>query len=374
MSEKRDYYDVLGTKKNDSKEDIKKAFRKLAFQYHPDRNKESNAEEKFKEISEAYAVLSDDQKRQQYDMFGHSGISGRYSQEDIFRGANFQDIFREFGFGFDSIFESLFGGSRGGFSFRTRTQTGPSRGRDLETRVEITLEQAAFGAEVELTLNRMESCTRCGGNGAEPNSQVISCPRCNGSGQIQQRTQSLFGQMISITTCPRCNGRGDVPQVICNTCQGIGVEQKRRKLKITVPEGIEDDVYLTLREQGDTGKWGGPRGDLYVKIRIKPHNYLIRRGRDIIHETKITFPQAALGTELKVPTLKGEASLKIPAGTQNNDILRMRGLGVPSRFGKGDQLIHITVIVPKNLNKRQKELIIELDKELTKPRKKFFGL
>jgi molecular chaperone DnaJ len=374
LSEKRDYYEVLGVKKNDSKEDIKKAFRKLAFQYHPDRNKEPDAEEKFKEISEAYAVLSDEQKRRQYDMFGHSGISGRYSQEDIFRGANFQDIFREFGFGFDSIFETLFGGRMGGFSFRTRTQTGPKKGRDLETRVEISLEQAAFGAEVELSLNRMESCSRCGGNGAEPNSQVISCPRCNGSGQIQQRTQSLFGQMISITTCPRCYGRGEVPQVVCKTCQGIGIEQKRRKLKITVPEGIEDDVYLTLRGQGDTGKWGGPRGDLYVNVRIKPHKYLIRRGRDVIHETKITFPQAALGTVLKVPTLKGEASLKIPAGTQNNDILRMRGIGIPSRFGKGDQLVHITVIVPKNLNKKQKELIIELDKELNKPRKKFFGL
>lgn len=372
MTEKRDYYDVLGIEKSVSQDEIKKAFRKLAFQYHPDRNKEPDAEDRFKEISEAYAVLSDEQKRRQYDMFGHAGISGRYTQEDIFRGANFQDIFREFGFGFNSIFESFFGGGSSGFGFRTRTRTGPRRGRDLETRVEITLEQAAFGAEVELSLNRMDICKRCGGNGAEPNTQIITCPRCNGSGQIQQRTQSLFGQMISVTTCSRCSGRGEIAETKCKTCGGAGLEQKRRTLKVSVPEGIEDGIYLTLRGQGDAGQWGGSRGDLYVHVRIKPHKHLIRRGKDVIHETHISFPQAALGAEIKVPTLKGEATLKIPAGTQNNNILRMKGQGIPGRFGRGDQLVHITILVPKRLNKKQKKLITELEEELNKSNKSFW--
>jgi molecular chaperone DnaJ len=373
LTEKRDYYEVLGVEKNANKDTIKKAFRKLAFQYHPDRNKEPDAEEKFKEISEAYAVLNDDQKRNQYDRFGHSGISGRYSQEDIFRGANFQDIFREFGFGFENIFESIFGGGIGGFGFRTRGQSGPRRGRDLETRVEISLEQAAFGAEVELSLNRLDTCSRCQGSGAEPNTQVITCNRCNGAGQIRQQTQSLFGQMISVSTCPQCNGRGELPEIQCKTCKGLGIEQKRRKLKVTIPEGIEDGVYLTLRNQGDAGQWGGQRGDLYVHIRIRPHEKLIRRGVDLIHETFITFPQAALGTEIMVPTLKGEALLKIPPGTQNNDILRMRGQGIPSRYGRGDQLVHITVLVPKKLSKKQKQLVKELEEELLKTKKSFWN-
>ncbi len=369
MSKKRDYYEVLSVDKNASEDEIKRAFRKLAFKYHPDRNKEPDAEEKFKEISEAYAVLSDPQKKQQYDTFGHAGIDGRYSAEDIFRGANFQDIFRDMGFGddiFSRIFGNMFGGGFGGF--RTQMRTGPRRGRDLETRVEITLEQAAFGAQVELSLNRMETCGRCDGNGAEPGSKVITCPRCGGSGQIQQRTQSLFGQMITVTTCPRCQGRSQVPEINCSKCGGNGLEDKRRTIQVNVPAGVEDGIYLTLRSQGEAGLYGGPSGDLYVIVRIKPHKYLKRRGIDVIYETKISFPQAALGTEIEVPTLKGLDKLKIPSGTQNGDILRMRGKGMPSRFGTGDELVHITVTVPKKLSRKEKQLIEELDKELNKKR------
>jgi molecular chaperone DnaJ len=373
VTEKRDYYEVLGLDRNASQDDIKRAFRKLAFQYHPDRNKEPDAEEKFKEISEAYAVLSDPQKKQQYDAFGHAGISGAYSQEDIFRGADFQDIFRDMGFGddiFSRIFGSMFGGGFGGF--RTQVRTGPRRGRDLETRVEITLEQAAFGSQVELSLRRMETCSRCGGNGAEPGSKVVTCPRCGGSGQVQQRTQSIFGQMITVTTCPRCQGRGQITEVNCSKCGGNGLEEKRRTIQVNVPEGVEDGVYLTLRGQGEAGPYGGPPGDLYVMVRIKPHKYLQRRGMDVIYEQEISFPQAALGAEIEVPTLKGNETLKIPSGTQNGDILRMRGKGMPSRFGTGDELVHITILIPKRLSRKERRIIEELDKELNK--KGLFGL
>lgn len=367
MADKRDYYEVLGIEKASSKDEIKKAFRKLAFKYHPDRNKEPDAEEKFKEISEAYAVLSDNQKKQQYDMFGHAGINGRYSREDIFRGANFNDIFREMGFSGD-IFSRIFGGVFGGRGFRTQSRAGPRKGRDLETRVEITLENAAFGTEVELSLNRMDTCSRCGGNGAEPDTKILTCPRCKGAGQIQQRRQSLFGQMITVNTCPRCQGRGRIPQTPCKTCNGAGLEERRRKMQITIPEGIEHGVYLTLRGQGEAGPYGGPRGDLYVRVRVRQHKYLIRRGMDIIYETEINFPQAALGTEINVHTLKGTADLKVPSGTQSGDILRMKGQGIPGRYGRGDQLVHVTVTIPKKLNRKQRQLIEELDKELRKKR------
>ncbi|MFC1803464.1 molecular chaperone DnaJ [Thermoproteota archaeon] len=370
MTEKKDYYDVLGVERSVSQDEIKKAFRKLAFQYHPDRNKEQDAEEKFKEISEAYAVLSDEQKKAQYDRLGHAGISGAYTQEDIFRGANFQDIFRDMGFGddiFSRIFGSMFGGGFSGFQ-TTRRRSGPPRGGDIETRIEITLEQAAFGAEVELSLNRTERCSRCDGNGAEPGSQIITCPQCEGRGQIQKRTQSLFGQMITVTTCPRCQGRGQIPEKPCRKCGGKGLENKRRTLSINVPEGIDDGVYLTLRGQGDAGPYGGLNGDLYVQVRVKPHENLIRRGNDVIYEARINFPQAALGTEIEVPILRGKDTLKVPSGTQNGDILRLKGKGIPGRFRRGDQLVHITVTVPKKLSHRQRQLVEELDEELGKKR------
>ena len=375
VSGQRDYYEVLGIDRNATQDDIKRAFRKLAFKYHPDRNKEPDAEEKFKEISEAYAVLSDPEKKQQYDTFGHDGIRGSYTSEDIFRGANFQDIFRDMGFG-DDIFSRIFGNifSGGGFGgFRTQTRTGPRRGRDIETSIEITLEQAAFGAEIELSLNKLDTCSRCGGSGAEPGFNVSSCPQCGGSGQIQQRRQSLFGQMITVTTCPRCEGRGRTPERNCSVCSGSGLEERRRKLEVNVPPGVEDGVYLTLRGQGEAGRFGGPKGDLYVRVNIKPHEKLLRKGRDVIYEAEISFPKAALGTEIEVPVLGGKEKLKIPSGTQNGDILRIRGKGMPSRFGNGDELVHITVNVPKRLTRRQRELIEKLDEELGK-RRGLFGI
>jgi molecular chaperone DnaJ len=367
MSEKRDYYEVLGVDRNAPQDEVKKAFRKLAFQLHPDRNKEKGSEEKFKEVSEAYAVLSDPEKRQKYDAFGHAGISGSYSQEDIFRGADFSD----FGINIEDIFERFFGGGFGGFGFQ-RVRAGPQRGRNLQTMVEITLEQAASGAEVELSLNRLEQCSRCGGSGAEPGSSVVTCPKCGGTGQIQRSVSSPFGRMVTVTTCDRCQGRGRTPERPCSKCHGDGVEEGRKKINVKIPPGVEDEVYLTIRGQGEAGLYGGPAGDLYVGVRIKPHPYLIRRGSDLIFEAEIDFPQAALGAEIIVPTLSGESKLKIPQGIQNGTILRMRGLGIPSRYGKGDQLVHVAVKVPEKLNKRQRELIEELSKELSSDKKSWF--
>ncbi len=369
MAEKRDYYEVLNVERGASQDEIKKAFRKLAFQYHPDRNKEPDAEEKFKEISEAYAVLSDPEKKQQYDMFGHAGISGRYSAEDIFRGVNLRDIFTEFGFGDDllgRIFGGIFGGGFSGF----QRQRGPRRGSDLQTRIEVDLEQAAFGTEVEISLNRLQKCTKCSGTGAEPGTDLTTCPKCNGSGRIEHRTQSLFGQMIRVVTCDRCNGRGKTAETPCSNCRGRRLEERRSRLNVKVPQGIEDGTQLILRGQGEDSAFGGPPGDLYVTVRVRPHPYLIRRGRDIIYEAEISFPQAALGTTLQVPSLTGDKSLRVHPGTQSGAILRMRGEGIPSRFGKGDQLVHINVLIPKKLNRRQRELIEELEKDLGDKNKK----
>lgn len=365
MSEKRDYYEVLGIEKGASQDDIKKGFRKLAFQLHPDRNKEPDAEEKFKEISEAYAVLSDPDKKSQYDNFGHAGIHGRYTSEDIFRGANFRDIFTEFGFGND-LFSRIFGGIFNGFNdfgAQRQRRSGPPRGRDLQATVEVTLEQAAFGTEVELKINRLEQCERCGGDGAEPDSSVVTCENCGGMGQVRTRTQSLFGQMIRVQTCNQCQGRGQTPKVKCKKCGGDGLEDRRRTIQVKIPPGIENNSYLTLSGQGEAGPFKGPNGDLFVIVRVKPHPHLLRRGNDVIYEAEISFPKAALGTYLTVPTLGGKSEVKIPSGTQNGAILRLKGLGITSRFGKGDELIHISVIIPRKLTKKQRELIEELDKE-----------
>jgi len=369
VAEKRDYYEVLGIERGASQDEIKKAFRKLAFQYHPDRNKEPDAEEKFKEFSEAYAVLSDPEKKKQYDMFGHAGISGRYSAEDIFRGVNLRDIFTEFGFGDDllgRIFGGIFGGGFSGF----QRQRGPRRGSDLQTRIEVDLEQAAFGTEVEISLNRLQRCTKCGGTGAEPGTDLTTCSKCNGRGRIEHRTQSLFGQMIRVVACDRCNGRGKTAETPCNNCRGRSLEERKSRLNVKVPQGIEDGTQLILRGQGEDSAFGGPPGDLYVRVRVRPHPYLIRRGRDIIYEAEINFPQAALGTTLQVPSLTGDKSLRVPPGTQSGAILKMRGEGIPNRFGKGDQLVHINVLIPKKLNRRQRELVEELEKEIGDQRKK----
>ena len=364
MAAKRDYYEVLGVEKDASPDEIKKAFRKLAFELHPDRNKDPASEEKFKEISEAYAVLSDAEKRQKYDTYGHAGISGAYSQEDIFRGADFSG----FGVDMEDILRNFFGGAfGGGFGGFQRQRGGPQKGRDLQTGVEITLEQAATGATVELSLNKLEHCSRCGGSGAEPGTSVVTCPKCGGTGQIQRSVASPFGRMITVTTCDRCGGRGRTAEKPCTKCHGDGVEEARRKIDVKIPQGIDEDMYLTLRGQGDAGLYGGPPGDLFVGVRIKPHPYLLRKGADTIYEAEINVAQAALGAEITVPVIGGEERVKVPSGTQSGDIIRLKGRGMPSRYGRGDHLVHVTVKVPTRLSKRQRELMEELSGELGTP-------
>ncbi len=363
---KRDYYEVLDVPKNASKDEIKKAYRKLALKYHPDRNKSPDAEEKFKEISEAYAVLSDDEKRKQYDMFGHAGISGRYTTEDIFSGVDFDEIFRDFGFGFggiDSIFESFFSGF-GGRS-RARRRAGPRPGADLRYDLEITLEEVVFGSEKEIEVPRSEPCSVCHGSGAKPGTEPKVCKRCNGTGQIRLTQRRGYTVFTQITTCDVCHGKGTVIHKPCKECKGTGQVQTTRKLSIKIPSGVDTGSTLRLRGEGELSMNGGPPGDLFVVIYVKEHEIFTRHGNDIYYELPINFAQAALGAKIKVPTLNGKAELKIPAGTQTHTIFRLRGEGIPDidGYGKGDELIRIIVQTPNKLSKKQKELLKEFAKE-----------
>jgi molecular chaperone DnaJ len=362
MTSKRDYYEVLNVPRTASKEEIKKAYRKLALKYHPDRNKSPDAEEQFKEISEAYAVLSDDEKRTQYDRFGHAGISGRYTWDDIFRGADFDSIFRGMGFGFggfETIFDIFFGG-------RGRRGYGPQRGRDLRYDLELTLEEAAFGLDREVAIPGFDPCDTCHGSGVRPGTGPKNCPKCNGTGEVR-RIRS-FGNMhfTEIQTCNECHGKGVFVENLCAACKGSGAVQRLRKIKLKIPQGIDEGYSLRLAGEGAPGNHGRPKGDLYVVVHVKPHEIFERAGDDILCEAHIGFPQAALGTRIHVPTLDGKAKLKIPAGTQTGTLFRLRGKGMPHlrRWGRGDQLVRVIVRTPAKLTRRQKELLAELTREM----------
>ncbi len=356
MATKRDYYEILGVDKKAPPEDIKKAYRKLALQYHPDRNKSPEAEDKFKEISEAYAVLSDPNKKQQYDQFGHAGIDMRYTQEDIFRGADFGDIFREFGgFGFGrggSIFDLIFGRERGE---RQR------RGSDVLYEVAIDIEDAAFGKTVEMEVPRTEDCDVCNGSGAKPGTSPRRCPACGGSGQVSRTQNTPFGRFITTTTCGTCRGIGEIIDTPCSNCHGSGRVQRKRRIEVKIPPGVDTGSRLRIAGEGEAGEKGAPPGDLYVEIYVRPHEIFKRVGNDIITEVPISFTQAALGDEITVPTLNSKVKMKIPAGVQNNQVFRLRGKGIPGLHGssKGDQLVKIRVEVPTKLTERQKQLLRE---------------
>jgi molecular chaperone DnaJ len=360
MSSKRDYYEVLGVPKDAPKQEIKQAYRKLALEYHPDRNKSPDAEEKFKEISEAYAVLSDDEKRTQYDQFGHAGINGKYNWEDIYRNTDFASIFRDLGFGgFGSIFDMFFGGG-------ARRRNGPRKGADLRYDIEITLEEVAFGLEKELDVTGFDDCEICHGSGMKPGTDSQKCPKCNGTGEIQY-TRNLGGMYFTqVQPCSMCNGRGFPSENLCQKCKGTGATQSIHKINLKVPAGIEDGHSLRLSGEGKPGSKGGPRGDLYVVVHVKPHEIFVRRGDNILYEAQISFPQAALGTKIDVPTLDGEAKLKVPSGTQSGTIFRLKRKGVPHLhgWGKGDQFVNVVVQTPTKLSKRQKRILAELEKEL----------
>jgi molecular chaperone DnaJ len=360
---KKDYYEILGLKKGASKDEIKKAYRNLALKYHPDRvpaDQKKEAEEKFKEISESYAVLFDDQKRAQYDQFGHAGIDSRYSYEDIFRGADFSGIFEDLGFGgsiFEDFFESfnIFGG--GG----SRRRRGPRRGSDLQYDLEITFEEAAFGVEKTIVVPRHETCKDCRGTGAAKGSSTVKCSKCNGTGQI--RTQHSFGFIIA-QTCDKCRGAGEVIKTPCSKCRGSGRVAVERKIQVKIPAGVETGSRLRVSGEGEAGLKGGPRGDLYVAIYVRPHEIFSREDNHITCEVPISFVLAALGGEVNVPTLTGKVKMKIPVGTQSGKIFRLRGKGIKDLYGRGqgDQLVRIIVETPTHLNSTQKKALEEFAK------------
>jgi len=359
---KRDYYEVLGVSKNVSGDEIKKAYRKLALKYHPDRNKSSDAEEKFKEISEAYTVLSDSQKRQQYDQFGHAGIDSRYTEEDIFRGVNFDEIFRGMGFGFGGlgdVFESFFGGMG-------RTRSGPQRGADLRYDMELTLEEVVKGVKKKISVYRADQCNTCKGSGAKPGTKIKNCPDCKGSGQVQYVHTSGFGRIMRVETCGRCRGLGEFIETSCVDCRGSGLQKKLKALEVDIPHGVESGSSLRLSGEGEAGPNGGYKGDLYVVINVKPHPFFIREDDDLIYNQTLSIVQAALGVKMKVPGIQEKIEVDIPAGIQSGTILRLKNKGIPHlrRFGRGDQLIRIQVETPKKLTQRQRELLEELGKEL----------
>jgi len=362
MSHKRDYYEVLDVPKNASKKEIKKAYRKLALEYHPDRNKSPDAEGKFKEISEAYAILSDAKKRTQYDQFGHEGISGKYTWDDIFRSADFDRIFRDLGFGFrgfDTIFDMFFGG-------RTRGRYGPLKGADLRYDLEISLEEAAFGLEKDIRVPGFDVCDTCHGSGVKPGSGTKNCPRCNGTGEIRQTRNFGYMHFTEIHTCSKCHGKGVSIKNLCTDCKGTGTSSRLHRIKLKIPPGIDDGHSLRLSGEGKPGFKGGPNGDLYVVVRVKPHEIFERNGSNIFCEAHIGLPQAALGTKIHVPTLNGKAKLKIPGGTQTGTVFRLRGKGIPrlNGWGRGDQLVKVIVRTPTKLTGRQKKLLNELAKEM----------
>ena len=354
MATKRDYYEILGIDKKSSADDIKVAYRKLAMQYHPDRNKSPDADEKFKEISEAYAVLSDQNKRQQYDQFGHSGIDMRYSQEDIFKGTDFEGILRDFDFGSGrgSIFDIFFGRGR---------REGSRRGSDILYELAIEFEDSATGKKVDIEVPRLETCDVCNGSGAKPGTSPKTCSACRGTGQVYRTQNTPFGSFKTTSTCGTCHGAGNVIDSPCTTCHGGGRVQKRRKLEVKIPPGVDSSSRLRVPGEGETGEKGGPSGDLYVAIYVKPHKIFTRHDNDVVMETTISFAQAALGDEILVPTLGEEASMKIPAGTPNGHVFRLRGKGFPSLHlsGKGDQLVRVKIDVPTKLTERQKQLLKE---------------
>ena len=343
---KRDYYEVLGLSKGASADEIKKAYRKLSKQYHPDLNKEEGAEAKFKEIAEAYEVLSDDQKRARYDQFGHEDPSAGFGGGG-FGGAG--------GFGgFEDIFSSFFGG--GG---RRQDPNAPRKGDDLQYRMNISFEDAVFGKETEIEIPKEENCETCNGSGAKPGTTPQSCSHCQGAGTINQSVDTPFGRMVNKRTCPSCRGAGKIIVDKCTTCRGDGKVQKRKKIKVTIPAGVDDGQQLRVSSQGEAGYNGGPAGDLYIVFTVKRHEQFERDGDDIYFELKLTFPQAALGDEIEVPTIHGKVKLKIPAGTQSGAQFRLKDKGVKNvhGYGTGHQYVIVKVVTPTKLTEKQKQLL-----------------
>lgn len=354
----RDYYEILGVSRDASEQEIKKAYRRLARKYHPDVNKDDpDAESKFKEISEAYRVLSDPNLRQQYDRFGHDAFE-QAARGGAGPGGGGFDPFGGFG-GFDDlgdIFDMFFGGGEG----RRRSRTAARRGADLRYDLEIDFKEAAFGTKVNIQVPRDEICEHCQGARFEPGTGVERCPQCNGTGEVRQVRQTPFGRFMNVHTCPRCHGEGEIIRTPCSRCMGRGTQRRTRTLTVEIPAGVEDGQRLKLAGEGEAGERGGPPGDLYVYLTVRPHEFFERRGYDIYCEIPISFVQAALGDEVEVPTLEGHAKLRIPEGTQSGALLRLRGQGIPRLrgHGRGDQFVRVRVVTPTKLNAKQREALL----------------
>ncbi|MFC2036236.1 molecular chaperone DnaJ [Chloroflexota bacterium] len=346
MAAKRDYYEVLNIDRNATDEKIKRAFRRLAFKYHPDRNHEDGTEEKFKEINEAYQVLCDPDKRATYDRLGHDGSEG-------FFGQGFDGF--EFG-GFGDIFNAFFGDAT------TATRQSPQRGDDLHYKITITFEEAALGVEKEINILRTEHCSLCQGLGCRPGSQPNQCPNCNGSGQIRRVQQSIFGRFTNVTTCSKCHGEGRIITDPCPQCRGTGKEKCQRSILVKIPAGVEDGSRIRLSSEGNAGLKSGPPGNLYLSLSVKQHTIFTRDGDKILYELPISFTQAALGAEIEVPTLESNVKLKVPAGSQTGKVFQLKNKGVPHLHGRGrgDQLVSLLVVTPELLTKRQRQLFEEL--------------
>jgi molecular chaperone DnaJ len=374
---KRDYYEVLGVEKNASDAEIKKAYRKLAMKFHPDKTKgDKEAEEKFKEASEAYEVLSDSAKRSKYDQYGHAGLEGAFGGggfqwSDFSHASDFSDIFGEGGLG--SIFESFFGGSFGGGRRGRRDNSG----EDLQISMSLTLEEIASGVDKKIKINLKEACPTCNGTGSA-DGKTKTCTQCNGQGQVRQMQRSLFGHMQTIVTCPSCHGEGQIIENKCSACGGEGRIPKSKTISVHIPAGVSEGQYIRLRGQGNVGMRGGEHGDILVHIREKEHKIFSRREQDLICEFPISFSQAALGTEILVPTLSGKVKMKIPEGTQSGKTFRLRSQGLPhvNSAYKGDLYVKVHVITPTKLNSQERELLRQLgeydsEKKL-QPEKSFF--
>lgn len=345
---KRDFYEVLGVSKTASKDEIKKAYRKLSKKYHPDINKEPDADEKFKEVKEAYEVLSDDSKRSHYDQFGHTDPNQGFGGGG-FGGGGFG--------GFEDIFETFFGGG----GSRRRDPNAPRQGADLQYTMTLSFEEAVFGKETDIEIPREETCDTCNGNGAKPGTKPETCKHCNGSGQLNVEQNTPFGRIVNRRVCQHCNGTGKEIKHKCSTCGGTGKVKKRRKIHVKIPAGIDDGQQLRVSGQGEPGVNGGPAGDLYVVFHVRSHEFFERNDDDIYCEMPITFVQAALGDEVEVPTLHGKVKLKVPAGTQTGTKFRLRGKGVPNvrGYGVGDQHVIVRIVTPTKLTEKQKQLLQE---------------
>lgn len=356
MTTKRDYYEVLGIERNASEDDIKKAFRKKAFEYHPDHNRGDGATEKFKELNEAYQVLSDSEKRAVYDRYGHTGME----QSPFGQTAN------GFDFGFGDIFEAFFGAAT------SQTRQGPEKGAPLQYSLTITLEEAAFGAAKEITLTRVENCADCQGLGSKPGTQPSRCPQCHGNGQIRRTQSSVFGRFTNISACPQCRGEGSVNTDPCPKCRGTGKERQQRTVTVKVPPGVADGTQMRIRGEGNAGSRGGPAGDLYVNLEVREHSVFKRAGDNILYELEINVAQAALGLETTVPTMDGDTKLKIPAGCQGGAVFRLKNRGIQhlNERSRGDQLVTVKVFTPESLTKEQKQLFEKLAESLGPGRKK----